>query len=262
MAKGILLKSASEIDKMYEANQVVADVLTLLEERMEPGLSTWQMDQWAEKYCREKGGIPAFKGYRGFPGSLCVSINEQVVHGIPSKKVKVRKGDVISIDFGVKLAGFFGDSAITLPVGDIKPEIQQILKETQVSLYKSIAQAVVGNKVNDISAAVESHVKPFGYGVVRQFVGHGIGRDLHEAPEIPNYDRKGASPKLHEGMTMAIEPMINMGTADVKVLKDGWTVITKDKKVSAHFEHSIAVTNGKARILSLRDSEVLPEYLL
>ncbi len=262
MGKAIILKSASEVERMYEANQIVASTLSLLQERIEPGLSTWQMDHWAEKYCRNHGGIPAFKGYRGFPGSLCVSINEQVVHGIPSKKVKVKEGDVISIDFGVKLNGFYGDSAITLPVGVIKPEIKKLLDETQQSLYKSIAQAVVGNRLDDVSAAVENHVTLFGYGVVQQFVGHGIGRDLHEAPEVPNYHRDGASPKLHEGMTIAIEPMINLGTHEVKVLRDGWTVITKDKKVSAHFEHSIAVTQGKARILSLRQSEDLPEYLL
>ena len=261
MAKGIILKSASEIAQMYEANQIVASTLAMLEERMEPGLSTWQMDHWAEKFCRKHGAIPAFKGYRGFPGSLCVSINEQVVHGIPSKKVTVQDGDIISIDFGVEFNGFFGDSAITLPVGTIKAEVQKLLDATQQSLYKAIVQAVVGNRINDVSAAVEGHVQQYGYGVVRQFVGHGIGRNLHEPPEVPNYHREGASPKLYQGMTIAIEPMINMGTHEVKVLKDGWTVITQDKKPSAHFEHSIAVTDGKPNILSLRSNEELPDFI-
>ena len=261
MARGIVLKSAAELDKMYAANQIVAGTLSMLAERIEPGVTTWQLDHWAEKYCRKHGGKPAFKGYRGFPGCLCVSINEQVVHGIPSKKVKLRSGDIISIDFGVKLHGFFGDSAVTLPVGTINAETSKLLHETQQSLYRSIAQAVVGNRVNDVSAAVEAHVKPFGYGVVRQFVGHGIGKDLHEAPEIPNYARDVSTPKLHDGMTLAIEPMINLGTHEVKVLSDGWTVITKDKKISAHFEHSIAVTESGPRILSRRQDEQLPDFL-
>lgn len=261
MAKGIILKSAAEIERMYEANQIVASTLTMLEDRLEPGLTTWQLDHWAEKYCRKKGAVPAFKGYRGFPGSLCVSLNEQVVHGIPSKKVIVREGDIISIDFGVQLNGFFGDSALTLAVGSIKPAVQKLLDATRKSLYKAIEQAVVGHRINDVSAAVEGCVKPFGYGVVRQFVGHGIGRNLHEAPEVPNYYREGTSPKLLEGMTIAIEPMINLGTHDVTLLADGWTVITKDKKPSAHFEHSIVVTDGKARILSVRSNEELPDYV-
>ncbi|MEN8139979.1 MAG: type I methionyl aminopeptidase [Thermodesulfobacteriota bacterium] len=261
MAKTIVIKSDSEIEKMFAANQIVAATLSMLQERMEPGLSTWQMDRWAEKYCRRHGAVPAFKGYRGFPGSLCVSINEQVVHGIPSKKVKVREGDVISIDFGVRIGGFYGDSAITLPVGKVEPEIEQLLAETQQSLYRAISQAVSGNRVDDVSSAVESHVEQFGYGIVRQFVGHGIGKELHEPPEIPNYHRDGVTPKLLPGMTLAIEPMINLGTGEVQVLKDGWTVITRDRKYSAHFEHSVAVTQGKALILSRREDEALPAFL-
>ncbi len=262
MAKNaVILKSASEIERMYEANQIVASTLQMLEDRIEPGLTTWQLDQWAEKNCRKRKAIPAFKGYRGFPGSLCVSINEQVVHGIPSKKVKLLEGDVISIDFGVKFNGFYGDSAITIPVGVITEEVQALLTVTQESLYRAIAAIKKGNRVRDISAAVQQHVEKQGLSVVRQFVGHGIGKNLHEPPEIPNYVQGKNSPKLHVGMVVAVEPMINLGGHEVQVLKDGWTVITKDKKVSAHFEHSIALTEDGPRVLSKRENEQLPEYI-
>ncbi len=248
---------------MYEANQIVAATLQMLEERIEPGVSTWQLDQWAEKSCRKRQAIPAFKGYRGFPGSLCVSINEQVVHGIPSKKVKLRRGDIISIDFGVKYNGYYGDSAITIPVGDIKEDVRALLDATQESLYKAIAAIQVGNRVADISAAVQQHVEERGFSVVRQFVGHGIGKNLHEPPEVPNYVQgKGTtSPMLKAGMVLAVEPMINLGGHEVQILSDGWTVITRDKKVSAHFEHSIALTEQGPRVLSLRKNEKLPDYV-
>jgi methionyl aminopeptidase len=259
MAKSAsILKSASEIEQMYEANQIVAATLQMLEERIVPGVTTWQLDQWAEKLCRKRKALPAFKGYRGFPGSLCVSVNEQVVHGIPSKKVKLVDGDVVSIDFGVKYNGFYGDSAITIPVGTIGEDVQALLIATQESLYHAIAAIKKGNRVVDISTAVQQHVEQQGFSVVRQFVGHGIGKNLHEPPEIPNYVQGKNSPKLHVGMVLAVEPMINLGGPEVVVLQDGWTVVTKDKKVSAHFEHSIALTEEGPWVLSKRENEQLP----
>ncbi len=262
MAKSaIILKSASEIEQMYEANQIVAATLQMLEERIVPGVTTWQLDQWAEKLCRKRQALPAFKGYRGFPGSLCVSVNEQVVHGIPSKKVKLVDGDVVSIDFGVKYNGFYGDSAITIPVGTIGEDFQALLTATQESLYHAIAAIKKGNRVGDISTAVQQHVEQQGFSVVRQFVGHGIGKNLHEPPEIPNYGQGKNSPKLHVGMVLAVEPMINLGGPEVVVLQDGWTVVTKDKKVSAHFEHSIALTEEGPWVLSKRENERLPGSL-
>ena len=253
MTKSIILKSNAEIEQIGLANQIVARTLSMLKGRIESGVSTWQLDLWAEEFCRESGAIPAFKGYRGFPGSLCVSLNEQVVHGIPSKKVILQEGDILSIDFGVKYEGFYGDSAITVPIGLLDSKISQLLKVTEESLYKGIAQAKIGNRIDDISTAVQNHVERHGFSVVRQFVGHGIGANLHEPPEIPNYHRKGPSSRILEGMVLAIEPMINIGTHEVKILKDGWTVITKDKKMSAHFEHTIAVTQDEPLVLSSRD---------
>ncbi|MEA3547693.1 MAG: type I methionyl aminopeptidase [Thermodesulfobacteriota bacterium] len=253
MTKAIILKSKAEIEQIGLANQIVAHTLSMLKSRIESGVSTWQLDLWAEDFCRASGAIPAFKGYRGFPGSLCVSLNEQVVHGIPSKKVVLQDGDILSIDFGVKYKGYYGDSAITVPIGTLDSKILELLKVTEESLYKGIAQAKIGNRIDDISTAVQNHVERYGFSVVRQFVGHGIGANLHEPPEIPNYHRKGPSPRILEGMVFAIEPMINIGTHEVKILKDGWTVITQDKKMSAHFEHTIAVTQDEPLVLSSRD---------
>lgn len=250
MASQIVLKSPADIDVMGEANQIVARTLSMLREYARPGVTTSQLDKLAEKYARSQDAVPAFKGYRGFPGSLCVSVNEQVVHGIPSKKVILRDGDVLSIDFGVRYRGFYGDAAVTLPVGHIEQETSRLLDVTRESLKRAIDAAVVGNRISDISRAVQDFVEGNGFSVVRQFVGHGIGQELHEPPEIPNYVRKGRSPKLLPGMVLAIEPMVNMGTHEVKILKDGWTVITRDRKPSAHFEHSIAVTENGPRILS------------
>jgi methionyl aminopeptidase len=262
MAKNaVVLKSASEIEQMYDANQIVAATLQMLEERVAPGVTTWQLDQWAEKFCRKRKALPAFKGYRGFPGSLCVSINEQVVHGIPSKKVKLQEGDIVSIDFGVKYNGFYGDSAITIPVGVVKEDVRALLAATQESLYYAIAAIKKGNRVADISAAVQGHVEKQGFSVVRQFVGHGIGKNLHEPPEVPNYVQGKNSQKLHVGMVVAVEPMVNLGGYEVVVLQDGWTVVTKDSKVSAHFEHSIALTEDGPRVLSKRENEQLPDFI-
>ena len=242
---------------MLVANKIVANTLELVEAHVKPGVSTWKLDQLAEKNCRKQGAIPAFKGYRGFPGSLCVSINEEVVHGIPSRKRILKEGDVISVDFGVMINGFFGDSAMTIPVGSISTEIADLLKHTRQSLYCAIGAMQIGNRVHDVSKAVQQYVDRQGYGIVRQFVGHGIGTDLHELPEVPNFYSGRQTPKLHAGMVLAIEPMINLGTDEVKVLKDGWTVITADKKVSAHFEHSVAVTADGPLVLSQRSNEIM-----
>ena len=251
MTSAIILKSASELEIMEEANQIVAQTLCMLQEHITPGVTTLKLDQLAEKYARKKNAIPAFKGYRGFPGSLCVSLNEQVVHGIPSRKVVLKEGDILSIDFGVKYKGYYGDAAITVPVGSIDKEAEDLLKITRKSLYKAIEQVKVGNRISDISQAVQDYVEERGYSVVRQFVGHGIGQHLHEPPEIPNYKRAGRSPKLLAGMVLAIEPMVNAGsTHEVKILGDGWTVVTIDKSLSAHFEHSVAVTENGPLILS------------
>ena len=249
--RSITVKSPEEIQLMFAANQIVAGVLALLRERMRPGMTTLKLDRLAEEYCRDHQGKPAFKGYRGFPGSLCVSINEQVVHGIPSKKVILREGDIVSIDFGVKYKGFFGDSAVTLPVGEVSPEKEKLMRVTRESLECAIDQVRIGNRIVDISRAVQEHVEKNGYSVVRQFVGHGIGAALHESPEIPNYVQKSkSSPRLMEGMVLAIEPMVNAGIYKVKVLKDNWTVVTADNKPSAHFEHSVAVTGNGPYVLS------------
>ncbi|OGQ85562.1 MAG: type I methionyl aminopeptidase [Deltaproteobacteria bacterium RIFOXYD12_FULL_56_24] len=250
MTMAIILKSPREIELLLEANQIVAKTLALLTERIEVGCTTLFLDSLAEKYCRDCGAEPAFKGYRGFPGSLCVSINEQVVHGIPSKKVVVRDGDIVSIDFGVKYKGYYGDAAVSIPVGKVAAEWLSLLEVTRAALYRGIDQAVPGNRINDISKAVQEHVEKHGFSVVRQFVGHGIGSQLHEAPEIPNYARVERTSKIMPGMVLAIEPMVNLGTHAVDVLRDGWTVVTRDRKVSAHFEHSIAVTDGEPIILS------------
>ncbi len=236
---------------MFEANQIVAGVLELLQQKVKPGLTTLKLDRWAEEYCRDHKGVPAFKGYRGFPGNLCVSINEEVVHGIPSKKVVLKEGDIVSVDFGVKYKGFYGDAAVTIPVGNISQEKFRLLQVTRESLDRAIDQVRIGKRVSDISRAVQTFVEENGFSVVRQFVGHGIGSSLHESPEVPNYVQKNvSSPRIREGMVFAIEPMVNAGTHKVKVLKDDWTVVTADRKPSAHFEHSVAATVDGPYVLS------------
>lgn len=254
--KKITIKTPEEIQIMYEANQIVAGVLGLLKSKIIPGISTFLLDKWAEEYCCDHHAKPAFKGYQGFPASLCASINEEVVHGIPSKKRILRNGDIISLDFGTLYRGFYGDAAITVPVGVVKPEVVRLLEVTEASLYKGIEQAVVGNRVADVSRAVQQCAEAAGFSVVRQFVGHGIGTQLHEPPEVPNYVQRQASPRLLEGLVIAIEPMVNLGGAKVRILKDQWTVITADKKPSAHFEHSIAVTKNGPLILSKRNTTI------
>ena len=251
-AKSIIVKSPDEIRYMLEANQIVAEVLFMLQGIVEPGITTYELDKIAEDLCLKRKAKPAFKGYRGFPGCLCVSLNEEVVHGIPSRKRKLMKGDILSVDFGVLFKRYYGDSAITLPVGHIASDKKKLLQVTEESLLLAIDQVQIGNRISDISKVVQGHVEGNGFSIVRQFVGHGIGTSLHEGPEIPNYVQRNSSPRIVAGMVLAIEPMVNMGTHKVSVLKDGWTVVTDDKKCSAHFEHSVAVTIEGPLILSSR----------
>lgn len=229
---------------------MVSETLALMGEILKPGCKGIDLDKKAEELIRDNGGIPSFKGYQGFPGSLCISINEAVVHGIPSN-VEIKDGDIVSIDCGVFMNGFHGDSAYTFAVGDVDEEIMKLLRSTNESLYLGIEQAVDGNRIGDIGFAVQNYTeKGLGYGVVRELVGHGVGRDLHEKPEVPNYGKRGRGTVLKEGMSIAIEPMINMGTKRIKVLRDGWTIITKDGKPSAHYEHSVVIRKNQADILS------------
>ncbi len=248
--RNIIIKTPDEILIMHEANQIVAETLAILKNTVEAGITTWELDEIAEETCLKRKAIPAFKGYRGFPGSLCVSINEEVVHGIPSRKKKLKKGDIISIDFGVKFKGYFGDSAVTVAVGKISDDVQRLLDTTRKCLEKGIEQVIAGNRIGDISKAIQEYVEGNGFFIVRQFVGHGIGTDLHESPEIPNFYQGERTARLLPGMVLAIEPMVNMSTHKVKIMRDGWTVITHDKKPSAHFEHSVAVTENGPLVLS------------
>jgi methionyl aminopeptidase len=251
-SKSMMVKKPEEILLMQEANQIVAETLAMLEKTVEPDITTWDLDKLAEDLCIRRNAIPAFKGYRGFPASLCVSINEEVVHGIPSKKRRLKKGDILSVDFGVKYKGYFGDSAITIPVGKVDSAKNRLIDVTKESLQRAIAQVQVGKRIADISGAVQTYVEENGFSVVRQFVGHGIGTSLHEGPEIPNFVQDEPSPRILEGLVLAIEPMVNMGTYKVRILRDGWTVITSDKKPSAHFEHSVAATSDGPLVLSSR----------
>ena len=246
----IFLKSPWEIEKMRRSNAIVAEVLARLREAIKPGITTLELDRLAEHLCRRKGAKPAFKGYRGYPFSLCVSVNEEVVHGFPSKKRVLKEGDIVSLDFGVLYDGYYGDAAITVPVGEISERAKRLLRVTEEALYKGIEQAVIGKRLGDISSAIQRYVEAHGYSVVRQFVGHGIGRALHEDPQVPNFGKPGRGIKLKEGMVLAIEPMVNEGTYEVEILADGWTAVTKDRKLSAHFEHTVAITKNGPEILS------------
>jgi methionyl aminopeptidase len=234
---------------MRAACQIVADTLYMLRQAIQPGVSLLSLDALAEKEAVKCKAKPAFKGYSGYPYSLCCSVNEQVVHGMPSAR-QLLEGDILSLDFGVLYQGFYGDAAITVPVGEVTQEAQQLIKVTEESLYKGIAAATVNNRLSDISFAVQSHVEGHGFSVVRDFVGHGIGRQLHEGPQIPNYGSPGRGPQLKAGMVLAIEPMINQGTYEVQVLQDGWTAVTADGNLSAHFEHTVAVTDNGPEILT------------
>jgi methionyl aminopeptidase len=245
----IHLKTAEEIELLRQSSLLVGKTLAAVAREISEGVSTIALDKVAEEFIRDNGGVPAFKGYRGFPGSLCISVNSQVVHGIPGK-YELKSGDIISVDCGVKMNGYYGDSAFTFPVGEVKQDILDLLRVTKESLYKGIEKAVAGNRMGDVSEAIQSHAEKHGYGVVRELVGHGVGKNLHEEPEVPNYGRRGSGPKLAAGLVIAIEPMINMGTKNVKQHSDGWTITTGDGKPSAHYEHTIAVGSNKADILS------------
>jgi methionyl aminopeptidase len=245
----IIIKSPREIEHLKRSNAIVAEVFQELKTLVEPGITTKELDQMTEKIILSRGAIPAFKGYRGYPASVCVSINEEVVHGIPSQR-RLKEGDIVSLDVGVNLNGYFGDGAITLPIGEVDPEARRLLEVTEKALYIGIERAKVGNRLFDISYAIQSWVEGQGFSVVRDFVGHGIGRDLHEEPQIPNFGSPHQGPRLEKGMVFALEPMVNEGTYEVKILLDGWTVVTVDGKRSAHFEHTIAITEKGTEILS------------
>ncbi len=249
----IVLKNKAELDKLYAANQLVAQTLIMLREKLAPGMTTAEVDALAEQAIRKAGAEPAFKGYNGFPATVCISINEEVVHGIPGKR-RIKKGDIVSLDVGTVLDGFYGDAALTVPVGDISPVARKLMRVTEESLYKGIEKAVPGGRLADISSAVQKHVEAYGFSVVRDFVGHGIGRNLHEDPQIANFYSPAAfNPRLKEGMVLALEPMVNQGTFKVRVLSDGWTAVTGDGKLSAHYEHTIAITAKGPWILSSLD---------
>ncbi len=249
----IVCKSPAEIEKMRAASQLVARILDELAAMVAPGISTADLDLAAEQKVRAAGAEPAFKGYRGYPATLCASANEQVIHGIPNR-TPLRPGDIISLDMGVKLNGYYGDSAITVPVGAVSEDVTRLLRVTQEALEKGIAQVRVGSRISDIGHAIQGHVEANGFSVVREFVGHGIGASLHEEPQIANYGEPGRGPRLAEGMTLAIEPMVNMGKPAVKVLSDGWTAVTRDGSLSAHFEHTVAVGKNGPDILTARQT--------
>ena len=245
----IILKSLEEIKRISEPCRIVAEVLEKVKKTLAAGITTKELDSVAEAFIRSKNATPAFKGYKGYPATLCTSLNDQVVHGIPGKTV-LKDGDIVSIDVGVYLNGFYGDAAITLPVGQVSATAEKLMKATEESLFMGIEKAVDGNRLYDISAAVQEHVESRDFSVVRNFVGHGIGRELHEDPQIPNFGKAGDGPPLREGMTLAIEPMVNAGSWKVNVLEDGWTAVTGDSSLSAHFEHTVAITENGPIILT------------
>ena len=246
----IIIKTAEEIELIARAGKIVTQCHQLLVQEVKPGITTLELDKLTEECILDMGGIPAFKGYRNYPSSLCASINEEVVHGIPSKR-ELKDGDIIGLDVGAIVDGFYGDGAVTVAVGEVPENTQSLIAVTREALRKGIEQAVVGNRLSDISFAIQTHVERHGYSVVRDFVGHGIGRQLHEEPQVPNYGRPGQGPRLKTGMALAIEPMVNLGGSAVRVLKDGWTAVTCDSSLSAHFEHTITIeANGPPRILT------------
>ncbi len=246
----IVLKTGRELKVMREACRISAEALKLAGSAVEPGVTTAELDKIAEKYILSQGATPNFKNYNGYPATACISINNEVIHGIPSKKRVIQAGDIVSIDLGAKFEGYHGDNAATFACGDISAEAKRLIDTTRESLYEGIAAAVSGGRLGDIGAAVQQYVESRGYSVVRQFVGHGIGTQLHEAPEVPNFGTHGRGIRLMPGMTLAIEPMINMGHYDVKVMPDGWTVLTKDGSLSAHFEHTIVITADGPKIMT------------
>lgn len=249
LGRRIRIKTDEEVELIRESSLLVGRTLAEVAALIKPGATTLQLDAYAEEFIRDNGAEPGFKGYGGFPNTLCASLNEAVVHGIPNDR-PLENGDVISLDCGVLKNGFYGDSAYTFEVGEVAPEIQKLLSVTKECLTLAIEQAVTGKRIGDIGAAVQTHAEANGYGVVRELVGHGLGRELHEAPEVPNYGRRGNGPRLVDGMVLAIEPMINLGTREVLTDEDGWTIVTKDRLVSAHFEHDIVVRKEQADVLS------------
>lgn len=247
----IVCRSAAEIERMRAANELVAGVLAELAAAVAPGVSTADLDTLAERLVRAAGAEPAFKGYRGFPATLCASINDEVIHGIPSPDRRLRVGDIISLDVGVKLNGYYGDSAVTVPVGPVPARTAELLRVTREALDRGIVQVRVGARLSDVGHAVQQWVEAHGFSIVREFVGHGIGEKLHEEPQIPNYGPPGRGPKLEAGMVLAIEPMVAMGRPETKVLKDRWTAVTRDGSLAAHFEHTVAVTAEGPLVLTV-----------
>jgi len=246
----VICKSPAELEKMHRAGLIVWGALEKMRAMVRPGLTTKELDEFAESYCAEHGARPAFKGYRGYPGSVCTSINQEVVHGIPSPSRRLREGDILSMDFGVELDGYFADAALTVPVGKIAPEREKLLRVTRESLEQGIDKVRLGNRLGDVSSAVQQCVEKSGFSVVREFVGHGIGTRMHEDPQVPNYGAPGSGPRLKEGMVIGIEPMVNSGGPGVRLLEDEWTAVTTDGSDSAHFEHTVAVTNNGPWILT------------
>ena len=247
----IVLKTGRELKIMREACRISAGALQTIGNAVEPGVSTAELDKLAEDYIRSQGGEPNFKNYQGYPATACISVNNEVIHGIPSKQRKLCQGDIVSIDLGAKFQGYHGDNAATFACGDVSPAAKRLIDTTRESLYEGIAAAVQGGRIGDISSAVQRYVEARGYSVVRKFVGHGIGTELHEAPEVPNFGTAGRGIRLLPGMTLAIEPMVNAGKPDVKILPDGWTVLTTDGSLSAHFEHTIVITTDGPKIMTL-----------
>jgi methionyl aminopeptidase len=251
----IFLKNREEIELMRESALMVSRTLGIVATEIKEGVTPLYLDKLAEEFIRDNGGIPAFKGYKGhngipdFPATLCISINQAVVHGIPGKE-PIKNGDIVSVDCGVKKNGFYGDHAYTFSIGEVAPEVLKLVEVTKQSLYLGIEQMIAGNRIGDISFAIQQHAEKNGYGVVRELVGHGLGKSMHEDPEVPNFGKRGNGPKIKEGLVLAIEPMINMGTKNVRQLSDGWTILTADNKPSVHFEHNVAVVDGKPEILS------------
>jgi len=246
----VICKSAAELEKMHQAGLIVWGALEKMRKMVKPGISTAELDEFAESFTRERHARPAFKGYRGYPGSVCTSINQEIVHGIPSASRRLKEGDILSMDFGVELDGYFGDAALTVPVGKISSEREKLLRVTRESLERGIEKVRPGNRLGDVSAAVQEWVEHNGYSVVREFVGHGIGTKMHEEPQIPNYGTAGQGPRLQAGMVLAIEPMVNVGGPNVRMLEDNWTAVTEDGSDSAHFEHTVAVTADGPWILT------------
>lgn len=250
----MIIYCEEEISTIRKSNQIVAKILAELGRMIIPGVQTKELDEYAELRVKEMNAIPAFKGYRGYPASLCTSINEEIVHGIPSSR-RLRDGDIISLDFGVLYEGYYGDAAVTYPVGEITPKAKKLIKAAEETFYKGMEQMKPGKRISDISFAIQSHVESQGFSVIRAFVGHGIGLSLHEEPQVPNFGPPGRGPKLKSGMVLAIEPMIAMEDWDVEILDDNWTAITRDRSLSAHYEHTVAITQKGPEILSLSDEE-------